>query len=110
MMGKKEILLWCYSQDGSKRPRSPDDDECRTSQKRSRYNKQVVKREKLMRLKMILRSKHGGKYTEEQIRMWAHLIQMNKHSSLEEPPNKQFWKTSGGAAGWIIYGCAIISW
>ena len=43
-----------------------------------------------MRLKMIY------KYTEEQ---WAHLIQMNKHYSLEEPPNKKLWKTSGSTVG-----------
>ena len=36
------------------------------------------------------------KYTEEQ---WAHLIQMNKHYSLEEPPNKKLWKTSGSTGG-----------
>ena len=41
-----------------------------------------------------LSSKHEGKYTEEQIRMWAHLIQMNKHTSYEKPSNKKFWKTS----------------
>ena len=29
--------------------------------------------------------------------MWAHLIQMNKHTSYEEPPNKKFWKTSDSA-------------
>lgn len=44
-----------------------------------------------------LRSKHEGKFTEEQIRMWAHLIQMNKHTSYEEPPNKKFWKTLASA-------------
>ena len=99
--GKKEILLWCYSQDGSKRPRSPDNaDEGSTSQKRSRYNKQVDKMREVDEIEDDLRSKHEGKYSEEQIRMWAHLIQMNKHSSLEEPPNKKFWKTSGGT------GCA----
>ena len=97
--GKKEILLWCYSQDSSKRPRSPDNaDEGSTSQKRSRYNKQVDKMREVDEIEDDLRSKNEGKYSEEQIRMWAHLIQMNKHSSLEEPPNKKFWKTSGGTA------------
>ena len=33
-----------------------------------------------------------GKYTLEQLRMWAHLIQMGKHSSTDEPPDKPFWQ------------------
>ena len=36
-----------------------------------------------------LRAKHKDKYSEEQLRMWAHL-QMKKHSSFDEPPNKRF--------------------
>ena len=43
-----------------------------------------------------LHLKHKGAYSEEQIRMWAHLIQMNKHTSYEELPNK-FWRTLGSA-------------
>ena len=38
-----------------------------------------------------LRQKHidGGMYSEEQLRSWAHLIQMKKHASYETPPNKE---------------------
>ena len=40
-----------------------------------------------------LKEKHvDGKYTLEQLRMWAHLIQMGKHSSTDEPPDKPFWQ------------------
>ena len=39
-----------------------------------------------------LREKHKGIYTEEQIRCWAHLIQMNKHNSYDNAPDKPFWK------------------
>ena len=96
--GKKEILLWCYAQESAKRPRTPDDtDEGSSSQKRSRYNKQIDKIREVEEIEDDLRSKHEGKFTEEQIRMWAHLIQMNKHTSYEEPPNKKFWKTSASA-------------
>ena len=31
-------------------------------------------------------------WSEEQLRSWAHLIQMKKHTSYEVPPNKGFWK------------------
>ena len=41
-----------------------------------------------------LREKHaGGPYSEEQLRSWAHMIQLKKHSSYDEPPNKPFWTT-----------------
>ena len=35
-----------------------------------------------------------GQYTDEQLRSWAHLIQMKKHSSYDTPPNKRFWNKS----------------
>ena len=101
--GKKEILLWCYSaQESCKRPHPPDEADVGSSQKRSRYNKQIDKMREVEEIEDDLRSKHEGRYTEEQIRMWAHLIQMNKHTSYEEPPNKKFWKTpdsSGSSQG-----------
>ena len=94
--GKKEILLWCYSaQESCKRPHPPDESDEGSSQKRSRYSKQIDKMREVEEIEDDLRSKHEGAYSEEQIRMWAHLIQMNKHTSYEEPPNKKFWKTSG---------------
>ena len=38
-----------------------------------------------------LHSKHTS-YDQEQLRMWAHLIQMGKHDSYEVPPNQPFFK------------------
>ena len=37
-----------------------------------------------------LRERYCDKYTDPQLRSWAHLIQMKKHQSLDEPPNKPF--------------------
>ena len=39
-----------------------------------------------------LQEKHSesGKYTDHQLRSWAHLIQMKKHGSYDEPPDKPF--------------------
>ena len=37
-----------------------------------------------------LREKHTS-YDEEHLRMWAHLAQMGKHASLDEPPDKPFF-------------------
>ena len=39
-----------------------------------------------------LRKKHGGKYPEEKLHTWANLIQMKKHSSLDEPPDYPFFQ------------------
>ena len=40
-----------------------------------------------------LHSKHTS-YDQEQLRMWAHLIQMGKHDSYEVPPYKPFFKNT----------------
>ena len=39
-----------------------------------------------------LESKHRGSYSKEQLRTWAHLIQMDKWSSYETPPNDPLFK------------------
>ena len=41
-----------------------------------------------------LQEAHMDDYTPEQLRAWAHLIQMNKHDSYEEPPNKPFFRNT----------------
>ena len=91
---KREVILWSYAANTSKRPRSPDDsEEGSNASKRSRYDKQIDKLREVDEIEDKLRSKNEGKYTEEQIRMWAHLIHMKKHTSYDEPPNKRFWKS-----------------
>lgn len=93
--GKKEILLWCYllEQGQKRRAKSPDDDS--DNRKRSRYDKHIDKMTEVEEIEESLREKHAdGLYSEEQLRSWAHLIQMKKHSSYDVPPNKPFWKTS----------------
>ena len=101
--GKKEILLWSYAQNsdqGSKRPRSSiDPEEGSSVPKRSKYDKQIDKLREVDEIEDKIRSKSEGKYTEEQIRMWAHLIHMKKHTSYDEPPNKRFWKSKSTNAG-----------
>ena len=62
--------------------------------KRSRYEGHIVdKMAEVDRLQDELREKHAGKFSEEQLRSWAHLLQMKKHDSLEKPPDKPFWQT-----------------
>lgn len=37
-----------------------------------------------------LEEQHRGRYSPEQLRAWAHMIQMSKHDSYDEPPDKPF--------------------
>ena len=39
-----------------------------------------------------LEKKHADDYTPEQLRAWAHMINLRKHSSYENPPEKPFFK------------------
>ena len=36
--------------------------------------------------------KHSKDYTVEQIRSWAHMVQMGKHLPYDEPPGKPFFR------------------
>ena len=39
----------------------------------------------------------AGHYTPEQIRGWAHMLQMKKHDSYQDPPKKPFLKSNSKA-------------
>ena len=41
-----------------------------------------------------LTEKHEGKFSAEQINVWAHLINMKKHQSFDDPPDKPFFRGS----------------
>lgn len=43
-----------------------------------------------------LSAKHGDKYTPEQYRCWANLIQLQKHDSYDSPPKKRFFAEKSG--------------
>ena len=51
---------------------------------------------------------HGEKYTKEQTRAWAVLIQMGKHESYDSPPDKHFFtvnkKAEAGASASSVPG------
>ena len=96
---KKSVLLWCFMKTSSndsasrKRPRSSSSSEASTTARKSsrsstsyetHQNDRVAKtNEKLTKLE----EKHADKYSSEQLRTWANLIQLKKHSSLNIPPD-----------------------
>ena len=56
-------------------------------------------REKLEELEEIFEKlqdegSNKEKYTSEQLRAWAHLLQMKKHESYEKPPDKPFFRNT----------------
>lgn len=106
-----EIVLWMKQIASRKRSRTPAESEESSSRKRSctptelecsstsagrkagrsNYDKHVEKMSAVDKICDELSDKHGEKYTPEQYRCWANLIQLHKHDSYESPPNKRFF-------------------
>ena len=100
---KKSILLWCFKKTSSdssasrKRPRSSSSSQASNAQKisRSSTNYESHQRDKVAETNETLaklEEKHGDKYSSEQLRTWANLIQLKKHSSLDAPPDYPFFR------------------
>ena len=69
------------------RPPSPSSDAQRTKYK---------SHGKMIELDDIFKEfegKHAGKYDNTRLQTWAHMIHLGTHKSLEEPPDKPFFKT-----------------
>lgn len=102
LQGKKEVLLWTFAPEttehtsGKKRARSEGSgsDDNSKPKKKTRYEGHVDKMAEVDEIYEQLLSKHQDDYSNEQLRSWAHLIQMKKHSSLETAPDKPFWRNS----------------
>lgn len=100
-VAKKEILLWCYKESLSqgtarKRPHSPGNDARENPAKSSRYSSHLEKMTEVETIEEKLKEIHNKdgvkSFSDEQLRSWAHLIQMGKHTSYNTPPDKPFWR------------------
>ena len=83
--------LWCYTEKkcsgrGKKRSRFPADEKASSSKYESHSTKRLALVDDIYEK---LQDKHKGKCSPEQLRTWAHLLQMGKHESYEEPPTRQ---------------------
>ena len=101
--GKKEVTLWCYSQRPShckeakrrsKRSRSKSPVAKSSKPGSSRYDAHIAKMAKVDEIFQKLNDTHGNKYSAEQKRAWAHLIELGKHESVIQPPKKRFFQPS----------------
>ena len=104
---KKEVLLWCYdpsitpTKKRSSTQRQIDCDDSAESTKgtpkpksRSRFESALEnKMSKVEEVYETLQKKHSKVYKPEQLRAWANMVQMQKHTSLKEPPSGRFFKT-----------------
>ena len=90
-----EILLWMKQIVSRKRSRTPTELESSSSgrkARRSNYDGHLDKVAEVDQISEELSDKHGKKYTPEQYRCWANLIQLQKHDSYEMPPKKRFFE------------------
>ena len=93
---RKEVVIWCApfrdrKGQTSKRPQLSDN-----SGPPSQKTKFAVHSEKMSEVEEIiknLKTKHDSQYTDEQLRVWAHMIHLKKHDSMESPPCKPFFKS-----------------
>ena len=104
----KAAKLWlkCVKASQKRSRLSVDDDQ--PSPKRTAGNASATKRragpgfdshlKKMEESEVIydkLHKKHSKTYSDDQIRAWAHLIRMKRHSSYEEAPGKKYFKLKG---------------
>ena len=107
---KQEILLWMKQ--SRKRPRAEVSDTTAGSGRktsRSSYDKQTHRMAEIDEICDDLVKKHGEKYTKEQARAWAVLIQMGKHDSYDSPPDKHFFTVNKKKAGNSTSGLSGVS-
>ena len=94
---KKKILLWCYTEETRKKTvqKQTSSDKDKMSGQTSNYESQLKRSEEIEGLCQQLKEKHGSKYKPEQIQTWAHMLHVGTHDTLEEPPNKPFFRGVG---------------
>ena len=86
------VYLWCYMPALSNQVKRKSSSEPTTSKCSRIAEKNEAKARAAKEIFETLKVKHAGKYTAEQLHSWAQLVEMEKHDSLEEPPNYCFYK------------------
>ena len=101
---KKTRIMLCIKQS---RKRQRDEVTGSSSvQKTNRYDMQTQKMAEIGKICDKLVGKHGEKYTKEQTRAWAVLIQMGKHRCYQSPPDKHFSQWERGR--WMMWEYPLV--
>ena len=91
----KNITLWmkCCWQHQRKRALSPSHTSSNAlpKSKCSNYDLHLQKMSEVEVIMDKLKEIHEDVYSPEQVRAWAHMIQMNRHQSYDIPPDKPFF-------------------
>ena len=90
---KRAVLLWCYDdvseQSTVHRKRTQNTDNSAPSAKRQAIAKSISQVEDIIKK---LKEKHGDGFSVEKLNCWAHMLNVGKHSSYDEPPDFPFFK------------------
>ena len=96
---RKQIVLWMKEEKKLKKRKDspnctdiPMKKQCSDSKPKSKYTPQQAKMNELEEIVDRLTESHSKSFTVEQIRVWAHMLQMKKHDSYDAPPKKPFFK------------------
>ena len=88
---KREILLWCYknvSKQTVRKRSSSHEGSGAPPTKKDVIAKNISDVESIVK---VLQDTHGNSYTVEKYNAWAHLINIGKHDSYDEPPSYPFF-------------------
>ena len=95
--GKRtEITLWCQCTTVGNKRRCSIESEPKDSSKKSSIMKNIQEVEGILK---ELKKRHGPMLTCEQFNAWAHMINTEKHSSYDIPPNLPYFKKSRSSIG-----------
>jgi len=92
---KNKIMFWVYT-GMKKRPQTPDASHPSKVSKTG-YNSHAQKMLEIEEIVDDLEKRHKETYTREQYNVWAHMINLRRHSSRESAPNKPFFRGTKGA-------------
>ena len=104
--GRKEITLWCLVtrkddtvEPSSKRPHTSLGGRENLPMTKAANKAELISQKmcEVDEIASVLSEKHSDVFTEEQIRAWAHMIQIKKHMSYDDPPDKPFFKSTRSA-------------
>ena len=92
---RKQVVLWLKNV-SKKRSKSPDGGGPPLKQGRSRYDDHLKKMNEVEEIVEKLSGNHDS-FTPKQLRAWAHMIHLKKHSSYDTPPNMPFFRSKKGS-------------
>ena len=70
------------------------DSDSEPTPKKQKLPASAMKVQRVDKLAKELNDKHGDKYNRVQYKLWAEAIDVNQHSSKDDPPNGPIWSST----------------